>query len=113
MKAVEKKMISAIKKKKNMTQGNTKVKCEGDNISVSLFGNTIFSIFSTFVDGKEGTVIEINDCGYRTATTKSRLNALLSEFSGGYIYQYKYDWYFKQPNENKVEPWEGCYYVVS
>jgi hypothetical protein len=46
--------------------------------------------------------IRLSDCGYRTATTKSRLNALLRAFVPGEgISQRDFEWYSSQG------PWDG------
>ena len=46
--------------------------------------------------------IRLSDCGYRTATTKSRLNALLRAFvPGEYISQKDYEWH------TSSEAWDG------
>lgn len=59
-------------------------------IQVRLFNNLIASFYpatNTFI---------VYDAGYRTSTTKSRINALLSVFSpaAGRIYSKAFEWYF-------------------
>ena len=45
--------------------------------------------------------------GYQTVTTKSRLNALLSEFKYGCkVFQKNFDWYLKTINQT-VDFWDG------
>jgi len=107
MKSIERKMIDAVGAKKSISCGNTRVIYdEVTNTSdVFLFGNLIFSLCHL----DSGVVIRISDCGYRTETTKSRLNALMGEFTGGYIYCYKGCWYLKNGH---VEQWQGEYYIV-
>lgn len=65
-------------------------------ISVRLFGNEI----AAFRPGVER--LWVSDCGWRSATTKSRLNVLLSVFtwSGG-ISQARWQWYLDS------EEWDG------
>lgn len=45
------------------------------------------------VDLIDGT-FTMRTCGWYTVTTKSRLNALLSELGKGYICQRDYEWYY-------------------
>ena len=45
----------------------------------------------------------VSDCGWQTATTKSRLNVLLSCFTAGQgLYQKAFNWF-----ESDGEPWNG------
>lgn len=67
---------------------------------------------SVFLHGHEIAVINIsdkiltlNDCGYKTTTTKSRLNAILSIYDLGKIYSKNYKWYLKTNDEE--EEWTG------
>jgi len=67
-------------------------------VHVRLHGNNICTYNRT------GETVTLRDCGYQTATTKSRLNALLAYFSdyinGGWsrfgIYQSKHVWYLQE-----------------
>lgn len=86
MRAVEKKMINAIINQKNLSCDNTKVVSQKDNVEVYLFDNLICKINRDFVD--------ITNCGYKTSTTKSRLNSILLTFvKDRFIYQKKQEWY--------------------
>lgn len=101
MKAVEKKMLRAIKERKNLTCGNTTVRFINGNCVVHLFGNVIAS--------SEGDKWWLRDCGWRTPTTKSRLNALLSFLrdSMTYIYQKKRVWYVRDFVGEEEYEWRG------
>jgi hypothetical protein len=49
----------------------------------------------------------VTSCRWRTATTKSRLNAVLRAFCGYQIYQYNYTWYvddITQYDERSARP---------
>lgn len=67
-------------------------------VSVKLHGHIICSY------NRSRETVTFNDCGWRTATTKSRLNSLLQYFSsyinGGWsrfgIYQAKHVWYLQE-----------------
>ena len=92
MRKIEQQMINAIKSETDWKSGNTKVvnffndsdKCVVS--SVFLHGNKIAEITDTDMT--------IFDGGWQTNTTKSRLNALLTEFvpSVG-IFQKDWTWY--------------------
>ena len=105
MRKVEAQMIMAIRDLLNradhdgraMFTGNTEVlQCHHGvaktpgyqrEISVLLHGNEIATIWPDVMQMK------ISDCGWQSATTKSRLNALLGAFTGrGGITQSRYVW---------------------
>ena len=101
MRKVESNMVAAIRSRKNLRCGNTVVEQgESGYAEVRLFGNRIAQL--NYING----LIELSDCGYRTATTKSRLNVLLDSFTntggGQGIYQRRHEWYWKQGEE-----WDG------
>ena len=59
---------------------------ERDASYVYLHGNHIATIGDTF--------LELYTCGYKTPTTKARLNAILREHGNGdYIFQKKGEWF--------------------
>ena len=101
MRKVESNMIAAVKARKDLRCWNTVVE-QGENgyAEVRLFGNRIARL--NYINW----LIELSDCGYRTATTKSRLNALLDSFTntggGQGIYQQRFEWLWKQGEE-----WDG------
>ena len=66
-------------------------------IEVRLHGNLIAVIEPDMMR------IRLSDCGYKTVTTKSRLNALLGAFvPGERIGQVNFCWY------TTSGPWQGC-----
>ena len=75
-------MLAAIAEGKNFRQSNTEVIQNADGCSVYLFGYEIARINS-----KTGERLYSN-AGWRTSTTKSRLNAL-----GAGITQKAFEWY--------------------
>ena len=85
MRKIEEKMIAAIINRKNWVCDNTMVEIDGDEIIVKLHFHTIAKISKNS--------IQISSCGYETKTTKSRLNAILSYFGKGRIYQQDFVWY--------------------
>ena len=88
MKKIEEKMIQAIINGKNFKQSNTEVKVFDKHIDVLLHGNRIAHIDTT----KKPYKMTVDNCGWYSVTTKSRLNAL-----GCRIVQHNWCWY------NKVE----------
>ncbi len=96
MRKIEKQMIAAIKSETDWKCGNTKVVNffnDGDKCvvtSVFLHDNLIAEITDTDM--------MIFDGGYQSTTTKSRLNALCSEFciTGEGVFQKDFAWYVRK-----------------
>jgi hypothetical protein len=107
MRKIEARMVQAIQHVTNwpyfegryLKCGNTEVWQEGEGIVgtysysrtiiVKLHGNTIARIFP------EANRLILFDCGWRTVTTKSRLNTLIRAFSpySDSISQHRFEWY--------------------
>jgi hypothetical protein len=88
MRIIEKQMNTAILKSQDWKNANTEVlySPERDASYVYLHGNHIATIGDTF--------IELYTCGYKTKTTKSRLNAILSDHgNGARVYQRDFEWF--------------------
>jgi len=88
MRKIEAQMIEAINAKQNWSSGNTEVQRVSDYFFVVyLHGNKIATI--------DDSSLTLFDGGYRSATTKSRLNALCSEFCipGEGVFQKDFLWY--------------------
>ena len=87
MRKIERQMNSAIRSGRNFSSSNTAVRhgFEGE-ADVYLHGNHIATV-------KSNSII-IKDGGWQSNTTKSRLNALLDEFSYGMrVFQKNYEWF--------------------
>ena len=89
MRKIEKQMCAAIQANKNWQSGNTSVHFNeetGESI-VRLHGNLIAII--------DDTSMQIFDGGWQSVTTKSRLNALCTEFciAGEGIFQRNFKWF--------------------
>ena len=87
MRKIERQMNSAIRSGRNFTSSNTAVRhgFEGE-ADVYLHGNHIATV-------KSNSII-IKDGGWQSNTTKSRLNALLYEFSYGMrVFQKNFEWF--------------------
>ena len=100
MRKIEREMIQAIIDRRNFSKANTRVVLHaGDpskgedrkDMRVYLHGNWIAEYTQ---DGQ----LYINHCGWKTNTTKSRLNALVKHVLGemSCIYQYNFEWFIKQ-----------------
>ena len=89
MRKIEQQMNNAISNNLNWQSGNTSVHYNeetGESI-VRLHGNKIAVVGEDFV--------QIFDGGWQTTTTKSRLNAILSEHAidGECVYQKNFKWF--------------------
>jgi hypothetical protein len=74
------------------TKGNTEVVMEQGSRVVRLHGNPIIMETRDAIYGE--TAWSLSSCGWKTNTTKSRLNAFLTEFDkGAFIYQKDFEWY--------------------
>ena len=89
MRKIEQQMNAAISNNKNWQSGNTSVHFnEEENLSVvRLHGNKIAEVGDTF--------IRLFDGGWQTTTTKSRLNAILTEHGelGDRVFQKDFAWF--------------------
>ncbi len=101
MRKIEKQMNDAITASKDWRLDNTEVVNEGDVSVVKLYGNTIAEVGDTF--------IKLFDGGYRSATVKSRLNAILNvhgcNFDG--VFQKKGEWFFHDSARSMDIPFES------
>ena len=83
-------MIKAIQSNKNWSSGNTQVVTNMGVSTVYLHGNKIAMI--------DDTSMTIFDGGWKSNTTKSRLNALCDEFciAGEGVFQENFLWYVRK-----------------
>lgn len=88
MRTIEKQMLQAIQERKNWRLDNTSVHVNADKgcLLVRLHGNLIAIIWP-------GQEVTLSDCGWRSPTTKSRLNALASYFELPQFSTKKGQWY--------------------
>lgn len=97
MRKIEQRMIEAIKAGKPFLCGNTRVRqLVGGGFRVELHGNGIaWAAGKTPKGGFHGVLLD--HCGWKTATTKSRMNAVLAAVgSGSRVYQRKGEWLVMQ-----------------
>ena len=92
MRKIEQQMNKAILNREDFRKDNTEVITISDCSFVYLHGNHIATV---------GDTLDICDAGWQTATTKSRLNALLNEFAEGcYLFQKNFDWFLGDADGN-------------
>ena len=101
MRKIEEEMVTAIKEARPYKKDNTEVTYDlGNNqVVIRLHGNLIAYIDNDVFN------LYLSDAGYRTKTTKSRLNAILSLYDLGKIYSKSRKWYLKTDDEE--EEWKG------
>lgn len=85
MRTIEKNMIAAINNGKNFRSKNTSVSHDNNETTIRLHGNTIATI--------KGNKLSVCSAGWKTNTTKSRLNSILSHFNKPKISQKKFCWF--------------------
>ena len=91
MRKIESEMIAAVKGDINWKKDNTSVVIEDGISKVYLHGNLIAEI--------DDVSLKLYDGGWQSNTTKSRLNALLSEFGytcgtqREYVFQKQFEWF--------------------
>ena len=92
MRKIEEQMNAAIHANRNWSKGNTSVTTEDGVSNVYLHGNHIATV--------DDDSVTLYDGGWQSNTTKSRLNAILSEFGadGERIFQNQWVWYVTTGN---------------
>jgi len=95
MRKIEEQMNTAIRYRRNWAGSNTMVRVSREVVEVFLHGNHIATVCKISMD------LRIFDGGWRSNTTKSRLNALLQEFGGGdKVVQKNWAWYLVSNLDN-------------
>jgi len=121
MRKVEAQMINAVRACLNGSEqqwrsGNTAVYVKHEGIRntfgyertvvVELHGNVIAEFDSALCGARDCRGLKLMDCGWRTSTTKSRLNALLGAFrEGSFIYQKQGQWFSPDGDEWYGSDW--------
>ena len=101
MRKIEQQMNDAIRQGRNFSSSNTTVQHDGDETFVFLHGNHIATV-------RHHSIL-LFDGGWQSNTTKSRLNALLDEFSNGMrVFQKNWEWFvgYKNVKEDFVNGME-------
>lgn len=103
MRKIEFQMVQAVTNGKDFVKANTKVTHANDRAYVYLHGHNIAQVFDDY--------LLINDCGWQTVTTKSRLNALLRQLTDAGISQNRHVWYLSG-SKGSQEMNTGEWYMV-
>ncbi len=92
MRKIEQQMCAAINGNKNWSSGNTQVVTNMGVSTVYLHGNKIAMV--------DDTSLTIFDGGWQSNTTKSRINAILSEhgIAGEGVFQKNFQWFIRLYN---------------
>jgi hypothetical protein len=108
MRKIEVEMLQAVCERRSWRSANTRVEVISfahsnpplDRVNVYLHDNLIACVTPKSVT--------INDCGWQSPTTKSRLNALLSELCNVGIYQRNKQWFCQQGEivQGPLESWQ-------
>ena len=96
MRKIEQQMNRAIVNKNDWSNSNTFVDYNSNtNCSTVVLHRTAIAVYD-----HKNEALKLNSGGYTTNTTKSRLNAILSEiFVGACVYQKNWDWFFNYNNQ--------------
>ena len=88
MRKIESEMQAAIVERRDWSKSNTSVSVDSEgNTDVRLHNNLIATISNT-------GDLKLSSCGWKTNTTKSRLNAILDCFFDNVrIFQKQFEWY--------------------
>lgn len=113
MRKIEQLMVEALRNRRDWHRDNTSVLMSRDFTSnepvgiVSLHGNTIAKLWYNLGE------MDVYDAGWQTVTTKSRINALLREFSPGIsVFQRDHKWFLNHLNSDTY-PWTGSHTVLT
>ena len=92
MRKIERQMLQAIVDDRNWSKDNTRVECSFDCADIYLHGHRIAHY------RRSDSSLKVNNCGYETNTTKSRLNALIdfvADPTKNGIFQKNWEWFIK------------------
>ena len=100
MRKIEKQMNQALRNFSNWSSGNTTVTSTKEEMRVHLHGNHIATV------NKATMTINLFDGGWQSNTTKSRLNAILQEFTYGdcFVSQKNFTWFLNDRLFNNPVP---------
>jgi hypothetical protein len=93
MRKIETQMNRAINQEIDWKKDNTEV--------INIDGVSFVYLYSNLIAMIADTWLEIFDAGYQTATTKSRINAILQAHGNGErVYQKNFEWFVSTSNGN-------------
>ena len=104
MRKIEREMIQAIVDKRGWHKSNTAVMySDSRQVSCVYLHNNLIAVV-------DKDTVQVYDGGWQSATTKSRLNALINGLTDSYtncIYQYNFDWYVSDKHDERHEFSDG------
>lgn len=104
MRKVTEKMAQALRDNETTTSGNTTV-AHGEML---LHGNRIASLWDVQDEGQLKRQLNLYDAGWRTNTTKERLNGILQVFGiHGHIFQKNGEWLYQDHETLVNTEWRG------
>ena len=103
MRKIEQQMNNAISNKVDWNSSNTRVDYNNNtNCSTVVLHRTAIAVYD-----HNTQALKLNTGGWHSVTTKSRLNAILSELKCGFrVFQKDFDWYLSTNNQT-VDFWDG------
>ena len=103
MRKIEQQMNRAIVNKNDWSNSNTFVDYNSNtNCSTVVLHRTAIAVYD-----HNTQALKLNTGGWHSVTTKSRLNAILSELiTGASVFQKQFDWYLNYNNQT-VDFWDG------
>ena len=103
MRKIEQQMNRAISNKVDWNSSNTRVEYNNNtNCSTIVLHRTAIAVYD-----HNTQAVKLNTGGWHSNTTKSRLNAILSEVKYGCrVFQKQFDWYLSTNNQT-VDFWDG------
>ena len=103
MRKIEQQMNNAISNKVDWNSSNTRVEYNSNtDCSTVVLHRTAIAVYDHNTQS-----LKLNTGGWHSVTTKSRLNAILSELKCGFrVFQKNFDWYLST-NHQTVDFWDG------
>ena len=107
MRKIETQMNRAVVNKNDWSNSNTRVDYNSNtNCSTVVLHRTAIAVYD-----HNTQALKLNTGGWHSVTTKSRLNAILSELiAGARVYQKAFDWYLSYNNQT-VDFWDNMILV--
>ena len=106
MRKIERQMLQAIVDDKDWSKDNTRVESRDGVKWIYLHGHCIAAYYPHYNEDTP-CALHINNCGYETNTTKSRLNVLIDFVFGGVnngIFQKNWNWYMVRDGQQSDFP---------
>ena len=89
MRIIERTMTKAFKEGRPLQTGNDQI-----IVTDSIPHEAHYRLHGNLIAIRVGNTLNLRDAGYRTATTKSRLNAIATVYGLPHLYQKAFDWYW-------------------